>query len=107
MTFLFPGSWITKYEVLHQAIKLVQLKIPFFIRKENGDVETRFLSAPPEKTDVTVFPIQMAMLQPISYLGEKGLEIKAFREDGKPCYEGKSPSSHIWWDICDCDECIK
>ena len=34
--------------------------------------------------------------------GGDGLQIKAFREDGKPCYEGKSPSGHIWWDICDC-----
>ena len=96
-----------KYEVLHQAVKPVQSNNPFFIRKENGDVEKRFLSAPLEKIDVTVFPTQMAMLQPISYLDEKGLEIKAFREDGKPCYEGKSPFGHIWWDICHCDECTK
>ena len=32
------------------------------------------------------------MLQPVSYVSEDGLQIKAFREDGKPCYEGKSPS---------------
>ena len=42
---------------------------------------------------------------PISYVAEKGLVIKAFCEDGKPCYEGKSPFGHIWWDICDCNEC--
>ena len=47
----------------------------------------------------------MAMLQLVSYVAEKGLAIKAFCEDGKSCYEGKSSSSHIWWDICDCDEC--
>ena len=29
------------------------------------------------------------MLQPMSYVCEDGLKIKAFREDGKPCYEGK------------------
>ena len=62
MTSLFPGSEIMKYEVLHQAIKPVQSNNPFFIRKENGDVEKRFLSAPLEKIDVTVFPTQMAML---------------------------------------------
>ena len=45
------------------------------------------------------------MLQPVSYVGESGLKIKAFKEDGKPCYEGKSPSGHIWWDICDCAIC--
>ena len=45
------------------------------------------------------------MFQPVSYVREDGLKIKAFREDGKPCYEGKSPSSHIWWDICDCVDC--
>ena len=28
------------------------------------------------------------MLQPVSYVGEDGLQIKAFREDGKSCYEG-------------------
>jgi len=28
------------------------------------------------------------MLQPVSYVWEDGLKIKAFREDGKPCYEG-------------------
>ena len=33
------------------------------------------------------------------------LKIKAFREDEKPCYEGKSCFGHIWWDICDCDAC--
>ena len=33
------------------------------------------------------------------------LKIKAFREDEKPCYEGKSRFGHIWWDICDCDAC--
>ena len=49
----------------------------------------------------------MAMLQPISYAFEKGLTIKGFYEDGKPCYEGRSPSNHIWWDICDYVECRK
>ena len=57
--------------------------------------------APSEKKDVTVFPTQIVMLQPVSYVSEEGLQIKAFREDGKPCYEGKSPSGHIWWDFCD------
>ena len=47
----------------------------------------------------------MAMLQPIPYVAEKGLVIKAICEDGKPCFEGKSSSGHKWWDICDCDEC--
>ena len=51
-----------KYEALHQAVKPIQSNNPFFIRKENGDVEKRFLSAPPEKIDVMVFPTQMAML---------------------------------------------
>ena len=56
MTTPFPKSWITKYEMLHQAIKPVQLNNPFFIRKENGKVETRFLVAPPKKKYVTIFP---------------------------------------------------
>ena len=49
----------------------------------------------------------IVMLQPVSYASEDGLQIKAFREDGKPCYEGKSPSGHIWWDVCDCVDCQK
>ena len=89
MMSLFPESWITKYEMLHQATKPIQSKNPLFIRKENGEVETKFLMA-------TVFPTQIVMLQPVSYASEDGLQIKAFREDGKPCYEGKSPSGHIW-----------
>ena len=47
------------------------------------------------------------MLQPVSYVSEDGLQIKAFRKDGKPCYEGKSPSGHIWWNVCDCVDCQK
>ena len=43
----------------------------------------------------------------MSYVYEDSLKINAFCEDGKPCYEGKSPSGHIWWDICDCVECKK
>ena len=105
MISLFLESWIMKYKSLHQVVQPIQSKNPFFIRKENGEVETRFLKAPPEKKDVTVFPTQMAMLQPIPYVVEKGLVIKAICEDGKPCYEGKSSSGHIWWDICDCNEC--
>ena len=96
MISLFPESWITKYEALHQAVQPIESNNPFFIRKENGEVETRFLKASLEKKDVTVFPTQMAMLQPVPYVGEKCLIIKAFCEDGKPCYEGKSPSGHIW-----------
>ena len=107
MTTLFPESWITKYEILHQVIKPVQSNNPFFIRKENGEVETRFLVAPSKKKDVTVFPTQISMLHLVSYVYEDGLQINAFREDGKPCYEGKSPSGHIWWDICNCAECRK
>ena len=61
--------------------------------------------APSEKKDVTVFPTQIVMLQPVSYTSEDGLQIKASRENGKPCYEGKSPSGHIWWDVCDCVDC--
>ncbi|XP_030941977.1 uncharacterized protein LOC115966997 [Quercus lobata] len=105
MALLFPETWITKYEMLHQATKPIQSKDPLFIRKANGEVETKFLIEPPEKKDVTVFPTQIAMLQPVSYVGEDSLQIKAFREDGKPCYEGKSPFGHIWWDICDCVDC--
>jgi len=63
------------------------------------------LTAPLEKKDEMVFPTQIAMLQPVSYVCENDLKIKVFQEDGKPCYEGKSPSGHIWWDICDCDDC--
>ena len=62
MTSLFPESWITKYEMLHQVAKPIQSKTPLFIRKENGKVETKFLAAPPKKKDVTVFPMQIAML---------------------------------------------
>ena len=102
MTSLFPKSWITKYEMLHQATKPIQSNDPLFIRKANGEVETRFLIAPSEKKDVTIFPTQIAMLQPMSYVCEDRLKIKAFREDGKSCYEGKTPFGHIWWDVCDC-----
>ena len=62
MSSLFPESWIKKYEMLHQATKLIQSNDPLFIRKANGEVQTRFLTAPPEKKDVTVFPTQIAML---------------------------------------------
>ena len=79
MTSLFLESWITKYEMLHQTTKPIQSNGPFFIKKANGEVETRFLTAPPEKKDVTVFPTQIAMLQPVSYVGESGLKIKAFK----------------------------
>ncbi|KAL0010227.1 hypothetical protein SO802_005335, partial [Lithocarpus litseifolius] len=94
MTSLFPESWITKYEEHHQTVKLIQSNNPFFIRKESGKVETRFVTATSKKKEVTIVQTQMAMLQPISYAFEKGLTIKGFHEDGKPCYEGRSPSSH-------------
>ena len=64
MASLFPESWITKYEMLHQATKPIQSKEPLFIRKANGEVETKFLTEQSEKKDVTVFPTQIAMLQP-------------------------------------------
>ena len=83
MTSLFPESWIMKYETLHQATRPAQLNNPFFIKKENGKVETRFLVTPPKKKDVTVFPTQMAMLQLVSFVCEDGLKINAFCEDGK------------------------
>ena len=51
MISLFPESWITKYESLHQAVQSIQSNNPFFIKKENGEVETRFLKAPPKKKD--------------------------------------------------------
>ena len=82
--------------MLHQATKPIQSNDPFFIRKENGEVEIRFLKAPPEKKDITVFLTQIAILQPVSFVCENGLKIKAFREDGMPCYEGKSHFGHIW-----------
>ena len=104
MISTFLESWITKYEALYQAVQPIQSNNPFFIRKENGEVETRFLKASPKKKDVTVFSTQMVMIQPVSYVDEKGLVIKAFLEDGKPCYEEKSSSGQIWWDICDCDD---
>ena len=62
MTSLFPESWITKYEMFHQVTKPIQSNDPFFIGKPNGEVETRFLTASPEKKDVTIFPTQIAML---------------------------------------------
>ena len=80
ITSLFPESWIMKYEMLHQVTKPIQSNDPFVIRKPNGKVEIRFLTASPEKKDVTVFPIQIAMLQPVSYVCENGLKIKAFEK---------------------------
>ena len=80
MRSLFLESWITKYEMLHQVTKPIQSNDPFVIRKPNGKVEIRFLTASPEKKDVTVFPIQIAMLQPVSYVCENGLKIKAFEK---------------------------
>ena len=91
MTSFFLESWITNYETLHQAIRPIQSNNPFFIRKDNGEVKTRFLVTPPKKKDITVFPTQIAMLQQVSYVGEDGLKINAFREDGKPCYEANHP----------------
>ncbi|KAL0008817.1 hypothetical protein SO802_010319 [Lithocarpus litseifolius] len=105
MNSIFPESWNTKYEMLHQATKPIHSNDHFFIKKANGEVKTKFIIAPPEKKDITAFPTQIAMFQPISYVCEDGLTIKAFREDGKPCYEGKSPFGHIWWDVCNCDDC--
>jgi len=63
------------------------------------------LTASPEKKDVTVFPTQITMLKSVSYVEEKGLMIQGFREDGKPCYERKSPTGHIRWDVCNCVDC--
>ena len=48
MISLFPESWIIKYESLHQAVQSIQSNNPFFTKKENGEVETRFLKAPPK-----------------------------------------------------------
>ena len=89
MTSLFLESWIMNYKMLHQAAKPIQSKTPLFIRKENGEVETKFLAALPEKKDVTIFLTQIAILQPVSFIKEDGHKIQGFREDGKPCYEGK------------------
>jgi len=78
ITSFFLESWITKYEVLHQVTKPIKSNDPLFIRKANGEVETRFLTAPLKKKDVMVFPTQIAMLKPVSYVCEEGLKIKAF-----------------------------
>ena len=80
-----------KYETLHQVIKSVQSNYPFFIRMENGKVETRFLVAPLEKKDMTVFPTQIAMLQPVTYVWEDGLKINAFCEYGKQAMKANHP----------------
>ena len=47
MTSLFLESWITKYKMLHQATRPLQLNNPFFTRKENGEDEIGFLVTPP------------------------------------------------------------
>ena len=49
-------------------------------RKQMVKWRQRFLTAPPEKKDVTVFPTQIAMLQPVSYVSEGGLKIMGFWE---------------------------
>ena len=55
-------------------------------------VKMDFRSEDLEKMEslVTVFPTQIVMLQPVSYVNEDRLQIRGFGEDGKPCYEGKS-----------------
>ena len=55
MTSFFPESWITKYETFYQTVKLIQSNNPFFIRKESGEVETRFVTATSKKKEVMVF----------------------------------------------------
>ena len=40
MISLFPKSWITKYESLHQVVQPIQSNNPLFIMKESGEVET-------------------------------------------------------------------
>ncbi|KAL4653421.1 hypothetical protein ACB092_01G301900 [Castanea dentata] len=51
MKKLFPESWITKYETLHQASQLIQSNTPFFIRNQNGDAKVRFMIAALEKEE--------------------------------------------------------
>ena len=89
---LFPESWITKYEMLHQATKPIQSKNPLFIRKENGEVETKFLMAPSEKKDVTVFPTQIVMLQPVSYVSEADFR----SEDLEKMESLVMKENHLW-----------
>ena len=38
MISLFPESWITKYESLHQVVQPIQSNNPLFIMKESGEV---------------------------------------------------------------------
>ena len=59
MKKLFPESWITKYEILHQVSQPIQSNTPFFIKNQNGDVEVRFMTTTLEKEEVTVFPTTM------------------------------------------------
>ena len=49
-------------------------------------VKMDFRSEDLEKMEslVTVFPTQIVMLQPVSYVSEDGLQIRGFGEDGKP-----------------------
>lgn len=69
---LLPTKWVTSYETLQSASQPVTSDNPFFVRREDGRVDTHFLPvAVPESH--TVFPTEINVIE-------------------------AAPSKHIWWD---------
>lgn len=92
---MLPDKWITNYENIHTKTETVQSKIPFFVRKKDGSVETRFI---PEKdpdessSSSSSFPtMDQLMFQPVN-----PLEVQVLTQD--------KIKKHQIVD-CTCDEC--
>ena len=110
---IYRKAKVAKIESLSPRTKELVVR---FIRKADGSVEIKF-PKPTHGNDSTssnAFPTEF-MMQPIEPLDTysvlnpllDSIPILFFNGDGSPCYRGKDPSGHIWYDplACTCDAC--
>ncbi|KAL6956252.1 hypothetical protein U1Q18_041293 [Sarracenia purpurea var. burkii] len=38
---------------------------------------------------------------------ERAFPVIAYYPDGSPIQQGRDEEGHIWWDVCDCDDCFR
>lgn len=90
---LFPETWVTNYEKLHQESAPIQSLELIFFKQKDGTVEITF-----KKTDSTsispfkLFLVRMMMIHPLEY--EK-IPIEVFTQMGVAIYAFKK-DSHIF-----------
>ncbi|VVB04428.1 unnamed protein product [Arabis nemorensis] len=109
---LFPESWVTNYEKLHENNTPIQSVDSSISRRKDGAIQIEFKQHGSTSSRPPAFCTKINTISPPEeppslenpYL--PGVSIESFNSLGDPIYSFEDNTGHNFLDVCDCPNCL-